>query len=143
MNIKKMFYQNVFYLSLIVALVSTLGSLYFSDILNIPPCNLCWYQRIAMYPLIPILAVGILKKDLNLPYYVLPLSIIGGAIAFYHHLLQIGVVSESIVPCGIGVSCSTKTVAYYDLVTLPLLSFVAFLTITLAMVANLRYNMKP
>lgn len=141
--LEKLIKQNLCYISLTVAIVSTLVSLYASDVLKLPPCNLCWYQRIAMYPLIPIIIVGILKKDKNLPYYVLPLSIMGMAFALYHHLLQIGVISETLAPCAFGVSCTTKYLDLFGLVTFPLLSFLAFTLITLAMVAHLRYNIKP
>ena len=78
----------ILYLAFLQALIATLGSLFFSEILKFPPCVLCWYQRIAMYPLVLILAMGILKKDKNLPLYVLPLSIIGMLIGVYHNLLR-------------------------------------------------------
>ncbi len=76
------------YFSWFTAAAATAGSLYFSEIAHLPPCVLCWYQRILMYPLVLIIAVGILRKDKSLPFYVLPLSILGGGIAFYQYLLQ-------------------------------------------------------
>ena len=53
----------------------TLGSLYFSRIMNLPLCSLCLIQRGLMYPLILIIGVGLWKKDRWLPYYVSPFSI--------------------------------------------------------------------
>src|SRR3990167_11058634 len=97
--------KNLLQLALLQATLATTGSLIFSEVLKYPPCVLCWYQRIFMYPLVVILAVGIWKKDKNLPYFVLPLSIIGGIIAIYHNLLYYGLIPESNAPCVLGVSC--------------------------------------
>ena len=87
------------YLVWSIAAVSMLGSLYFSQVLNWYPCLLCWWQRIFMYPLVAIFAVGILKKDKNAAYYGLPLSLIGLLISLYQSLLQWGVIHESVISC--------------------------------------------
>jgi len=82
-----------------------------------------------MYPLVYILAVGIVTADRQLPYYCLPLSITGLLIAVYHNLLYYHVISESIVPCTAGISCTTRQIEWFGFITIPLLSLVAF-TIT-------------
>jgi disulfide bond formation protein DsbB len=115
----------------IISLSAVLGSLYISNILHLPPCSLCWYQRIFMYPLALIVPIGILSKDKNVSRYVLGLSIPGAIIAIYHHLLQMQIIPEIITPCSVGISCVTKTFLWYGFVTLPLLSFTAFLLIIL------------
>lgn len=112
------------YLAWIVAICSTVLSLYFSEIRHFPPCSLCWYQRVLMFPLAIIIPVGILKKDKFLDFYVLPLSILGMLLALYQHLLEIGIIKQSL--CSIGVSCSVKYINWLNVVTLPLLSFIAF-----------------
>ena len=99
--------KNLLQFALMISLTSTLGSLYFSEILKLPPCLLCWYQRIFMYPLVVIFAVGIWKKDKNIPYFALPLSIIGTIIAAYHNLLYYKIIPESLAPCTLGISCTT------------------------------------
>lgn len=118
------------YLALMIALSAMLGSLYFSEVLHLPPCVLCWYQRIAMYPLVAIIGVGILRNDRNYPYYVLPLSVIGSLVAFYQVLLQYGLVSEKLAPCSLGVSCAAIQIEYFGFITIPNLSLVAFLVLT-------------
>ena len=65
------------YTAWVTSLMATVGSLFFSEILHFPPCMLCWYQRILMYPLVVIIAVGILRRDKGVYQYVLPLSITG------------------------------------------------------------------
>lgn len=130
------------YLTLSVSLMATLGSLYFSEIEKLPPCLLCWYQRIFMYPLVLITLVGILLHDRKLPYYILPLSIIGLVIASYHVLLQAGIVPESSAPCILGVSCTTEYVAYFGFITIPLLSFTAFFLINVLMLLYIKINQK-
>ena len=73
------------YLAWVQALVAMTGSLFFSEVMRLTPCILCWYQRIPMYPLVVILAVGILLHDARLRWYVLPLSVSGLVVAAYHH----------------------------------------------------------
>lgn len=124
------------------ALVAMAGSLYFSEIRNFPPCILCWYQRIAMYPLVAILGVALYTDDENVPKYVLPLSIIGMAIAIYHNLLYYNVIPESAAPCRLGVSCTTQYISYFGFVTIPLLSLCAFTLITVCMVMVMRGRKK-
>lgn len=121
------------YLAWIVATLATAGSLYASEIAHWPPCTLCWYQRVLMYPLVIIIAVGIWKKDRILPFYVLPLSILGMVVALYHYLLQRGVL-PSLVPCALEIPCVTKYGEWFGFVTIPLLSLSAFCLITVCMV---------
>ncbi len=136
----KLIKNNILYIAWITALFSMLGSLYFSNILHFPPCVLCWYQRIAMYPLVLILGIGIIKKDRHLYNYVLPLSIIGTAIAFYHNLLYYKAIPNSLVPCLSGVSCTTKFIEWFGFVTIPFLSFTSFVVITMAMLIYKKIN---
>ncbi len=115
------------------ALVATLGSLFFSEISHFPPCSLCWYQRIFMYPIVFIIPVGILKKDKNLPFYVLPLTAVGALIAFYHNLIYSGIIPDRFSPCFAGVSCTTKFIELFGFITIPFLSLSAFLVIAVCM----------
>jgi len=130
------------YVTLIIAIASMLGSLYFSEIMHLIPCVLCWYQRIAMYPLVAICTVGILQKDKNLPLYVLPLSIIGWGIAVYHNLLYYNILPESIAPCTAGISCTTRLIEWFGFVTIPLLSFIAFTLINICMIIYYKFIKK-
>lgn len=123
--------SNLLQFALIISLTSTLGSLYFSEILKLPPCVLCWYQRIFMYPLVIIFAVGIWKKDKNIPFFVLPLSIIGTIVAAYHNLLYYKIILESLTPCTLGISCTTKQIEWLGFITIPFLSLMAFISITI------------
>ncbi len=113
------------------SIVAMLGSLYFSEILRYPPCVLCWYQRICMYPLVAILAVGIINRDKLIYRYALPLSLSGLAIAVYHNLLYYKILPESAAPCLAGVSCTTKFIEWFGFLTIPLLAGLGFLTITI------------
>jgi len=110
----------------IQSLVATLASLFASEVLKFPPCVLCWYQRIFIYPIVILAAVGIIKKDKNVGYYILPLSIIGGLVSVFHNLLYWGIVPESAAPCFAGISCTTKYFEWFGFITIPLLSFAAF-----------------
>lgn len=115
------------FLAWVVALVATLGSLFFSEVMQFIPCTLCWYQRIAMYPLVFILGQGLLTNDLRSSIkFALPFVLTGWAIATYHMLLHVGIITEEMVPCSQGVPCSTKYIQWFGFVSIPLLSLLAF-----------------
>lgn len=118
------------YAAWIQACIATGGSLYFSEVMDLPPCVLCWYQRILMYPLTAILAVGILRRDRGLWLYVVPLSLLGLAIATYHNLLYYGVLPESAQPCRLGVSCTARQIEWLGFATIPLMALAAFAVVT-------------
>lgn len=114
----------------IVAMVATLGSLYFSEIKGYEPCTLCWYQRILMYPLTFIFAVAFFKRDYKIFHYTLPLSVLGMLVSAYHYGVQkLGwELSDS---CQIGVPCSGMYIDYFGFITIPLLAFTAFALINI------------
>lgn len=87
-----------------------------------------------MYPLVLIIAVGILKKDKGLHDYVLPMSILGLLIALYHVLLEKGILPEAVAPCTLGASCTIKYVGYFGFITIPVMSLTAFIVITMCMI---------
>ncbi|MCU0281144.1 MAG: disulfide bond formation protein B [Acidimicrobiia bacterium] len=110
-----------------MALAATVGSLYYSEVANFEPCSLCWYQRIAMYPLLVILLVGALTRDRFVARYALPLTIGGSVLAIYNYLVQLFPGIE--VACS-RVSCSTIDVEAFGWLTMPLMSLVSFAAIT-------------
>ena len=127
---------NLLFACWLIATASALGSLFFSEVLKFTPCVLCWYQRILMYPLVVILAVGILRRDSGIRFYVLPLSVLGLAVAAYHNLLYFGVIPEGLTQCTLGVSCTTRYLAVLGFIDIPLMSLTAFAVITIAMLLH-------
>lgn len=126
--------KNALYIAWTQALVATLASLYFSEVMHFPPCVLCWYQRIAMYPQVLLLGAGIVKRDKNVIVYSLPLAIIGFLISIYHNLLYYKILPEAAAPCTAGVSCTTKFFAWFGFITIPFLSLMAFTVIIVCLV---------
>ena len=119
-----------------VALTCTLGSLYLSEVAKFPPCILCWYQRIAMYPLVVILAVATLRRDRKVAWYVVPQAVIGLGIAVYHYLVERfpDTVSFS---CSTDVPCSTVWVWKFHFLSIPAMAGLGFaLIITLVLLAG-------
>ncbi len=110
----------------IVASASTLGSLFFSEIMELPPCSLCWYQRIFMFPLPVVLLAGLIPYDAKAARYALPLALVGAAIALWHTLLYVGILPETAAPCTRGVSCTQPTFELFGLLSIPLLSLLSF-----------------
>lgn len=115
--------------SFVTALIATLGSLFFGEVLKYPPCTLCWYQRICMYPLVFIFGAAIWSEDRNFLKFSFPISVIGFVIASYHNLLYYGIIPDSITPCSEGVSCTSKQVEIFGFLTIPLMSWISFLII--------------
>ena len=125
----------------LIALISTLGSLFFSEIMEFPPCVLCWYQRIAMYPLVFIFFVGAIKEIDSVLYFSAPLVVCGWILSVYHNLLHYDIIPESASPCLQGVSCSTVYINWFNFFTIPILSFIAF-TILAVLLGLLKREMK-
>ncbi len=130
------------YIAWIQSLLALVGSLYFSEVMDLPPCVLCWYQRILMYPLALIFAIGMLRKDQGLHLYVLPFSILGFAVAVYHNLLYWQILPESVAPCEAGISCTTKFFEWFGFITIPFMSLTAFTVITVCMLLFRKFNHK-
>lgn len=128
----KQFDKSQFFLygAWLVSIIATLGSLYFSEIKGFIPCELCWYQRIAMYPLTLILGVATFQNDLGLKKIVLPMSIVGGVISFFHYLEQKVPGFGGIKPCASGVPCNAEYINWMGFITIPFLALTAFVLIT-------------
>ena len=126
--------KNAHYLAFLIALIAMLSSLFFSEILHYPPCVLCWYQRIFMYPLVGIIGLGIYFRDKYIYRSVFLLSGIGLIISIYHNLLYYKILPESAAPCTLGVSCTTKFIEWFGFITIPFLSGVAFAIIIICMI---------
>jgi len=110
----------------VLVTVSTMGSLFFSYIMEFAPCVLCWYQRICLFPLVIILATGLFPLDKRVIEYSLPLAIAGWITAFYHNLLYSGIIPQDLQPCSKGVSCTEKYIDLFGFLTIPMLSLISF-----------------
>jgi disulfide bond formation protein DsbB len=108
-----------------VALVATLGSLYYSEVANFPPCRLCWYQRIGMYPLAVILAVAVWRRDAGVRWYAWPLCLAGGLVSVYHVLVERYPSLES-GSCDPDNPCSIIWVERFGYVTIPTMALSGF-----------------
>ena len=119
--------RNSMYIALVAAWIAMCGSLYFSEVAGYVPCLLCWYQRILMYPLAGLIAIGLLRRDWNLPYYVLPFSLLGIGVSSYHYLLEKTDIFDGAAVCRSGVSCTTQWINWFGFVTIPFLALVALM----------------
>lgn len=126
----------------LVATLATLGALFMSEIMGFAPCVLCWWQRIFMFPLVLILALGLFPFDAKVLRYAMPLAGIGLLVAGFHVLLTMGIIPEALAPCRQGIPCKTIQVQWFGFVTIPLLSFFAFLTVNGLLLAAYRSAFK-
>ncbi len=108
-----------------VALVATAGSLVYSEVIHFIPCRLCWYQRIAMYPLSVVLLVGAIRKEMVAKYYGLPLALGGLAISIWHYLIQINPALEG-GSCDPVNPCSARYVEMFGFVSIPFMAGAGF-----------------
>ncbi|WP_420873134.1 disulfide bond formation protein B [Paracoccus hibiscisoli] len=121
-------------LAFLLALTATLGALFIGEVMGQMPCTLCWYQRIAMFPLTVILGVALWRGDDRGRAYAMPLVIIGLVIAIWHSGLYLGLIPEAITPCTeTGPSCSDKAQMSIMGLPIPYLSAAAFFAIGLCL----------
>ena len=116
-------------LATLIAIGATFGSLYFSEIRNFVPCEYCWYQRIAMYPLALVLLIATIRRDKNIIPYALTLSLVGFGISAYHYQLQLFPDQSS--SCGLDASCTYRWIEVFGFVTIPFLALTSFAFISM------------
>ena len=119
-----------------VAVVATLGSLYYSEVRDYLPCTLCWYQRIAMYPLAIMLPIAAVRGDFGVRRYATPLAVIGAVIAAYHYVLQ-WMPSLEAGLCDVGGGCSAVWVRVFGFASIPFMALSGFLLIIAALQVGL------
>ena len=110
----------------LVALGATLGSLFFSEVMAIPVCKLCWYQRVALYPLVVILAFGLFPFERRSLRTAIVFVAAGWLIGLFQLLVIAGVIPENMQPCVQGIPCSDTHIALFGFVNIPMLSFLTF-----------------
>lgn len=112
----------------VISLLATAGSLYFSVVMGLPACDLCWYQRICMYPIPLLIGIAKWKTNTNIIHpYIGALSGLGALIALYHIFIQTWHVNGA--TCGIETDCSQVSLQYFGFLTIPIMSLCAFLLI--------------
>lgn len=109
---------------------AVVGSLVYSEIVGFPACDLCWYQRIFLYPQAVIILMAMIRKDKTVIDYLVPLSIMGAIVAFYQSLVQWGFSFGSILECtSSGGECARVYVNEYSYITIPFMSLSVFVYI--------------
>lgn len=124
--------ENILLFMWVVSVIATMGSLFFSEIRNYEPCELCWIQRIFMYPLVLILGIAYVQKNARIATTTAIFSVIGGAISLYHYGLQkVSFLSENAPSCG-RVSCTGEYINIFGFITIPFLALTAFVLIAIS-----------
>src|SRR5688572_2943801 len=129
---------NLLFACWVIASGSALGSLFFSDVMGFAPCVLCWYQRMALFPLVLILPMGLFPFDAKAAKFALPLTAAGLLTAIYHNLLYAGLIPKSIQPCAHGVPCTEKYIEFFGFISIPLLSLLAQAAMTALLIIVMR-----
>lgn len=122
--------ENILLIMWVVSLTATMGSLFFSEVRGYEPCQLCWIQRIFMYPLVLIIGIAFVQKNAKIAVTTAIFSIMGTAISLYHYGLQkVSFLSENAPACG-RVSCTGEYINIFGFITIPFLALTAFVLIT-------------
>jgi len=122
-----------------VAAVATAGSLIYSEVIHFVPCRLCWFQRIAMYPMAIVLLVGAIRREAVVKYYALPLALGGALISIWHYLTQIFPSLEG-GSCDLNNPCSSKYVDALGFVSIPFMAGAGFIVISVLLTFYVRTN---
>jgi len=122
---------DILFIAWLASMIAIIGSLFFSEVMMFPPCIMCWYQRICMYPLGIILLIALFPLDTKVLKFSQPFVAIGLFFAVYQNLLYYKILPESVQPCSQGVSCTSDYINWFGFITIQLLSLVAFIVIAL------------
>jgi disulfide bond formation protein DsbB len=127
--VRSALYGSEFWLAFVIALAAVAGSLFFSEHSGFIPCRLCWFQRIAMYPLAIILLVAAVRRDRRGGvWYAIAFPVLGAGTAIYHLYIEAHPEDE-LAGCKIGAPCSTKWIDVFGFMTIPALALAAFAAI--------------
>ncbi len=122
--------KNATLLVFVVSLFALVGSLFYSKFLGFSPCELCWWQRIFLYPIPVITGIALWKRESNALVYAVPLAVIAGIIALYHSYVNLG--GTSVLPCtAVGGECSKLYVMAFGYITIPMMSLTIALYVLL------------
>jgi disulfide bond formation protein DsbB len=118
------------WLAAAVGVGSVVASLYYSEIANFAPCSLCWYGRIAMYPLALVLVIAAFRDDRSAGWYAIPMAIAGFGINLYNYALHVFPELDSRA-CSVTVPCSTPYVWEFGFISIPFMGLGAFALVLL------------
>jgi len=127
------------WIAALVAGIAMAGSLYFSEVADFIPCRLCWFQRIAMYPLAVILLVAAIRRDRSVQWYAVPIAVAGACVSIYHYLIEWQPDLEVGDACSAtGVSCSALWFREFGFVTLAFMALCGFIAVIVLTVVGAR-----
>lgn len=132
---------NLLFAQFVISVASIFGSLFFSEIMKFPPCDLCWYQRIFIYPVALIILTGMYLKSKETIKFVTPFITFGLLAAIYHNLVYYKII-QVIVPCAESAPCTAQQLNYLGFITIPLLSLVAFIMLMILNTFTLLLDLK-
>ena len=121
-----------YFAAMLVVWAGVLGSLFFSEIWQLAPCELCWWQRVFMYPMAVLLPIAVWVEDVKVYRYILPLGLLGFLVSIYQNWLiyqskyLYGVSEMDVVTCGGGVSCTEQQLEFLGIINIPLMALVGF-----------------
>ncbi len=139
-GIRIFFKKNAFYFGFLVSLGAVALSLFYSNVIGFPPCELCWINRIFIYPQLLLFGMELYKRDRTIVDFSIALALLSVITSLYHVYIERG--GASVLPCAVPgantVSCATRYVFEFSYVTIPIMALTLSLFILLLMV-NYKY----
>ena len=131
---QKVIAKSIFlYIGWTTSLLASAASFYFIEILGKPAAPLCWFERMLMFGLLLIFTVGIIRRDHNLKYYAIPFLILGIPSAAFQQAVHWNIIKLPLLPCNVGIVCTTKFFELFGFITQATLCLTAFLVIALCL----------
>lgn len=118
------------YIIWLIALSGFFLSIYFGEVAHFEPCRLCWYQRMALFPLVLLLGLGVYRSDFGVLPYTIVFALLGTLVASYHALQESFPLLQTTALCGEKGDCSEPVFLLFGFLTFPVLSAAGFLAIT-------------
>jgi disulfide bond formation protein DsbB len=115
----------------VLSLAASAMTLYYSEVLGVIPCALCWFGRIFMYGTVLISGTALFARN-NLEQrgifrYILVFSVLGAVTSLYHHFLQMAADYGTNLPCpASGGDCAKRIIFEFGHITFPWMAFVLF-----------------
>jgi disulfide bond formation protein DsbB len=124
--------EHAFLIGFVISVASLIGSLIYSNVIGFDPCELCWWQRIFLYPQAILFAVAFYNEKVRkvqddmVFLYSLILSLIGGAIALFQYYGQMFDPALLDACLASGTSCAKLYFVSFGYVTIPMMSLTAY-----------------
>ena len=135
--------EYTFILGFLAALGAFALSLFYSNIVGFPPCELCWIQRIFLYPQLILFGMELYKRDRSIVDFSIVFAVFGSIVSLYHVYVENGG-TKGLACANIAttstteISCATRYIYEFGYITMPIMALTLSLFI-IVILSNYKY----